>query len=583
MKVRHFLGLAAVALVLTAAAQTPSAWNPGIPWPATDALGRRTPVGAEAGALREDRFAGIFYFLWSGQHETGASGPFLISDILKRFPDALSNASSPPWGPAGAHYYWGEPLFGFYLADDPWLLRRHAMLLADAGIDTLIFDTTNRITYRDVYFRLCEVFREIRREGGRTPQIAFMVNTEAGATAQELYQDLYQPGRYEELWFRWQGKPLLIADPEKVSAEVKAFFTLRTAHWPFTQVNTQNAWHWEAAYPQVFGFTDDPKRPEQVNVSVAQNLRMRDGVVVDMSSGEARGRSYHNDAEDTSPGAVNYGYNFQEQWNRALNLAPPFVMVTGWNEWTAGRFSRAGKPVVFVDQFDEEHSRDIEMMKGGHLDNYYYQLVSNVRSYKGVAVLPAASGQKTIPLDDGYAAWREVRPEYVDHIGETAPRDFDGIGRLHYTTERGANDLELMKVARDRENVYFYARTMQDIVRPGDGRMMLLIAQDGSEGPYWEGYRYAVNRVAARKDTAVLERSSGGWNWEKVADVAMRVRGRELYFAIPRSALGVGTGDFGLDFKWVDSVQSPGDIMDFYVSGDVAPEGRFRYRYMTKQ
>ena len=46
-------------------------------------------------------------------------------------------------------------------------------------------------------------------------------------------------------------------------------------------------------------------------------------------------------------------------------------MVTGWNEWIAGRFKREGLPVAFVDQFDQEGSRDIEMMKGGHGDNYY--------------------------------------------------------------------------------------------------------------------------------------------------------------------------------------------------------------------
>ena len=34
-----------------------------------------------------------------------------------------------------------------------------------------------------------------------------------------------------------------------------------------------------------------------------------------------------------------------------------------------------------------------------------------------------------------------------------------------------------------------------------------------------------------------------------------------------------------VDFKWIDNPQRAGDIMDLYGSGDVAPEGRFRYRY----
>ena len=79
------------------------------------------------------------------------------------------------------------------------------------------------------------------------------------------------------------------------------------AHWPFTQVNTQNAWHWEATYPQAYGYTDDPNRPEQVNVSVAQNLRASDGLVTNMSAGDARGRSFHNGARDKTPGAVDRG------------------------------------------------------------------------------------------------------------------------------------------------------------------------------------------------------------------------------------------------------------------------------------
>ena len=89
---------------------------------------------------------------------------------------------------------------------------------------------------------------------------------------------------------------------------------------------------------------------------------------------------------------MNWGHNFQEQWQRVFELNPPFVMVTGWNEWIAGRWGKPDGPLVFVDQFDQEFSRDIEPMNGGHGDNYYFQLVANVRRYKGAPALPAASG-----------------------------------------------------------------------------------------------------------------------------------------------------------------------------------------------
>ncbi|HSW47060.1 MAG TPA: hypothetical protein VLM89_15965, partial [Phycisphaerae bacterium] len=369
-----------------AAATAPADRCVGTPWPAIDALGRSLPTPAEVGQPKPDRFVGIFYFLWLNERANKSphwDGPYDVSRILEKDPDALKKPDSPLWGPIGVSHYWSEPLYGYYLSEDPWVLRRHARLLADAGIDTLIFDTTNAITYRPVYMKLCEVFTQVRREGGRTPQIAFMVNTRAGETAQELFRDLYQPGRYRELWFHWQGKPLLICDPKEAAPELREFFTLRRAHWPFKLVNTPYAWHWESTYPQVYGYTDDPNKPEQVNVAVAQNLRVADGGVTNMSNGDARGRSFHEGKQDLSPGAVNHGYNCQEQWKRAIELDPPFVMVTGWNEWIAGRWGNPGGPIVFVDQLDQEFSRDIEPMKGGHGDNYYWQLVANVRRYKG--------------------------------------------------------------------------------------------------------------------------------------------------------------------------------------------------------
>lgn len=547
-------------------------------WVATDALGRVLPTAKDAGPPRAGRFVGIFYFL---THAPGSHTPNNIAKILAQDPAILGKPNSPLWGPPGP-YYWGEPLYGYYHSTDPWVLRRHANLLSDAGIDTVIFDTTNRITYRDVYMKLCETWTQVRKEGGRTPQVCFMVNTKAGESAREIYDDLYKPGLYKDLWFRWQGKPLMICDPDEAEAELRQFFTLRKAHWPFTLVNTRNEWHWESTYPQVYSYDEDPEKPEQVNVAVAQNLRASDGRVTNMSEGNARGRSFHDGKKDTSPGAVNHGYNFQEQWKRAFELDPPFVMVTGWNEWTAGKFSRPGLPVVFVDQFDQEYSRDIEPVAGLHSDNYYYQLVANVRRYKGIAGPPAASAPKTIDVAGPLEAWRDVAPEFVDHSFDDDHRDF-GAGQVHHVNTSGRNDLGVMKVARDAANVYFYVQTREPIT-PCDSAnwMWLLIDADQNSKTGWEGYDFIVNRTGVSDGTTWLEKSEGGWRWAKVAAVRLRVEGNELHLAIPRTALGLPADSTRtcLDFKWADNLQRPGDIMDFYISGDVAPEGRFMYRYM---
>ena len=562
--------------------------NPGIPWPATDALGRRLPLADEAGPPRPDRFVGIFYFLWHnnpGGRSPHWDGPYDIGKILEADPGALSNPASPYWGPIGRYHYWGEPLYGYYLSTDPWVLRRHAQLLADAGVDTLIFDTTNALTYRHVYLKLCEVFETVRRDGGRTPQICFMVNTKAGETARKIYEELYRPGLHPELWFQWEGKPLMICDPEKAEPELREFFTLRRAHWPFTMENTQHAWHWEATYPQPFGYTDDPAVPEQVNVSVAQNLRMSDGKVTNMSSGEARGRSFHGGRRETADDAVNQGYNFGEQWQRVFDLDPPFVMITGWNEWIAGRWGKADGPLVFVDQFDQEHSRDIEPVTGLHGDNYYWQMIANIRRYKGAPPLPSASDPTRINLAGDLEQWRDVRPVFRDHAGETSGRDFDGAGGTHYRNASGRNDIVACRVARDTETLFFQVETHEALSAPGGTHWMwLLIDTDQDAATGWEGYDFIVNRGERSATKTTLERNMGGWSWETACPVPLRIQGNQLHLAIPRTALNLPshTTRTALDFKWIDHATNPGDPMDVYVSGDSAPEGRFCYRYQAE-
>ena len=71
-------------------------------------------------------------------------------------------------------------------------------------------------------------------------------------------------------------------------------------------------------------------------------------------------------------------------------------------------------PVNFVDEFNAEYSRDIEPMKGGHGDAYYYQLISNVRRFKGARALPQAGPERTIKIGNNFAQWQAMQPEYRD-------------------------------------------------------------------------------------------------------------------------------------------------------------------------
>lgn len=186
-------------------------------WVATDALGRTLPGYAECGPPRPDRQVGIFYFLWLGEHANG-TGPFDISKILAQDPDAMQKPDSPLWGPLYAPHHWGESLFGYYQTDDPYVLRKHAQMLSDAGVDVVIFDVTNQVTYRRWYMALLQTFREVRANGAKTPQVAFLCPFwEPAKVVRELYHDLYEPGLYPELWYHWDGKPLILANPDLIA------------------------------------------------------------------------------------------------------------------------------------------------------------------------------------------------------------------------------------------------------------------------------------------------------------------------------------------------------------------------------
>jgi hypothetical protein len=448
---------------------------------------------------------------------------------------------------------------------------------------------------------------QIRREGSRTPQVFFMNSRVDEKSARDLLEKFYKPGHFRDLWFKWDGKPLLMGSPAISDPEVKEFFTLRGAAWPGKPPykNTPNAWHWQGVYPQTYGFTEDPNVAEQMNVSPAQNMHWQTGALEMMQTGEARGRGFHEGRKDPSLDAIQRGLNFQEQWDRALKVDPKFVMITSWNEWLAGLGDSFQVHYAMCDKFNEEFSRDIEPMKGGFGDNFYYQAIANIRRYKGVPEIPAATAPKSIDIAGPFDQWNDVGPDFSGHTGNTIHRDHDGWGRApktrvtpstppfkgdgklwrgqdgpRYVNKTGRNGLLLMKVARDEENVYFYVRTEKAITPSTNPNWMMLFIRTGNPTHHdWNGYDYVVNRVSPDEGGAILEKNNGGWNWLKAADVKFKVEGNEMMMAVPRKALKLTGENVQFDFKWVDNVKLPDDLTVLYTDGDTAPFGRFRFRY----
>ncbi|HWI56547.1 MAG TPA: hypothetical protein VNZ22_04935, partial [Bacillota bacterium] len=234
---------------------------------------------------------------------------------------------------------------------------------------------------------------------------------------------------------------------------------------------------------------------------------------------------------------------------------------------------------LFVDEYTQEYSRDCEPMRGGHSDNYYYQLASWVRRFKGVRERPGAKGSSRIVIDGAFDDWQEVAPEFRDTIGDTTHRNHPGSGHLVYRNDTGRNDFVILKAAYDDANLYFFAQTLDPITPRTDRNWMLLLLdtdQNGATG--WLGYDYVVN-LEVPSDTETIVKAWRVGSWQTVGKATCRVNGNGMEIAIPRALIGQGSKPPASDFHWADNLQSFGDISELGVNGDSAPNRRWNYRY----
>ncbi|TDE09885.1 discoidin domain-containing protein [Jiangella asiatica] len=560
---------------------------PGGPLVATDALGRELADHTEAPPPREDRTVGVFYVLWHGSNDMREyKNVFDNNATLAEDPLAWQTPDSGAFPGPGHFAYWGEPLYGYFRSDDAWVVRRDLQLLAAAQVDYLVLDASNWEVYKPQAILLMRTIVELQSQGVRAPQVVFMTHTESSRNMDEIYRTFYAddaPHRYPSTWFHWDGKPLIMGvDPSRA---VQEFFTFRYAQWPNEPQQPADGWDWISFDRPQRGNHDAEGNLEQMAVSPAQNSGSSSifsyTAWYGLDDPPSRSRSFHDGAEDESPGAENHGFNFQEQWDHAIEADPETILVLEWNEWIAGNWAaRPSDPLVFYDVVNTRWSRDLAPMTGGYGDNYYLQLVDNIRRYKGVEPPADTGGEHTIDLRGGFAQWRDVSPEYADYQGDTAHRDHPGVDARTYVNRTGRNDIVSAKVARDSDNVYFYVRTHDELTDASDeGWMTLYLDADSDGATGWSGYDLRV-RWHGEED-ARLERFTVADGWQTVRESLSFTTGKdELMVAVPRAELGGSGEPLRLGFKWWDNQQSD-DIVDAYVSGDAAPDGRFSYLYDT--
>ena len=554
----------------------------------TDALDRKLPSHEEAGPKRNDKIVGVFYYVWHGFHGNAVKD---ITRIIEAYPEDPLSDANPEWGGKWSFHFWGEPETGYHRAEDPWILRRDLQMLSNAHVDFIYIDVTNAVTYDTEIKALCEMSLQMRKEGIYTPEIAFCTNSKSGQVMNYLYDKYYSQSLYDELWFKWEGKPLILGkfdDPE-LRADVKEFFTIKYS-WAWTNSATEpNHWQWLDKYPQDYGWATDPSVPEQIPVGVAEHPT------------HTHGKSFSNRTQP--PVDENYmteftgsGLNFAEQWKRALEVDPQVVMISQWNEWLAQRFiweggnsTYAGRPIkngdtYFVDVFTQEFNRDMAPMKGGYTDNYYYQLISNIRKYKGMSPPQEFSAPVTMNIDGDFSEWENVNPVFRDPVGDILHRNYRGYdAATFFINTTGRNDIIESRAGYDENNLYFFVKTAASLSPYTDPNWMLLfIDVDRNKGTGWEGYDYVVN-LGINSSTETSLKQWDGINWGNEITIPYSYDGDKLELSVPRTAILLNDGTPEFYFKWADNPQQLKDITNFFTEGESAPDRRFNYNYSTSE
>lgn len=374
-------------------------------WVATDALGRSMPSYKEVGGLKEDkpRTVGIFYVTWhrNAKGQQGHQYTSDVSHILSTYPEARLDGNDSAW--QKGYHHWAEPEAGYFLSNDEWVIRQDMSMLADAGVDVIILDATNGVYYWKEWETLFSVMQQMIDEGNQVPKFCFWAfNGPVITVVQNIYQEFYLKEKYKDLWFYWQGKPLILwndnpqhdasrvknnknANPNydtlaitdsthphygdsaytqqyytDYTSEVKDFFTSRMMWWGYHHwqdklyVGTEGHWSfgYDLGHPIV-------KRMKPAQLATPYNGTAEQFAVTPAQHsvsaiGKSWTREYGEPLLDSLDMPIStyipwlgktvdhpsgYGIYFQDRWDEALSVDPSFIYINDWNEWTAIKFS----------------------------------------------------------------------------------------------------------------------------------------------------------------------------------------------------------------------------------------------------
>lgn len=423
---------------------------------------RRTLIGAFLfGLLAAPTYAtqfGLFYLTWHCPFSDHNPYPWTGNP-----PYNMTQAKQglAPWGPLSAWHWKDEPQDGYYcLATDDAVLRRHAQLIRDAGIDFVYIDSTNHdstdprlaVTPNEMIIAPFERMLAVWSTVPNAPKIV------PWAPATDLTQNPspmidYMASRlaaYPNLQFIYQGKPLLLVTENHIFASSQAHIdrlaltnTVRKM-WAFNGSGPMWSFLEMCANSPTFKQTSG-------NFPCQVNPYLQNGVPEQIPVSFAYQVPWMSDSMSAVPKFD--GRTFVRQFDNVFQHRNiPIVLIAEWNEWLAIRFCQDAQGIattnpalcvapagssandqfpdgnkMFVDEYVEPYSRDIEPSKTS--GDFYYRLMKQcIASYRAGASScgdvtasaifppPGSLGASLTPTFSWTIAWE--RNQYIVDLSE---------------------------------------------------------------------------------------------------------------------------------------------------------------------
>ncbi|MDI4647019.1 hypothetical protein [Cohnella hashimotonis] len=441
----------------------------------------------------------INYSLWFDPVVPAGGGA--TNDVQRILTDSGINKTAPAWGPLYSFHYWAQPALGYYRSDNAAVIRQHLIQLEEAGVDFINIDNTNaRSTWDSAYYEdifvhpatvLLDTMKAMRQEGLRTPHVVFWTaswsdDPNPAFSGTDIYNRFYAGGQYDDLFVRYEGKPLMLVTDAAPSA-LTAHFTLRKM-WGLQTSLANKEWSFLQPHPQPVGMNGTQK--EQLSVSTAFQ------------------QSYMSDFETATPRRG--GITFAAQWKRAFAERPKIVTLTWWNEWIAQRFEDSAGKTRFVDNFTYEYSRDIEPVEGGHGDAYYQFMKRYIADYKANKPFPLGLVEPTVDLgnfETGQEGWKAganvaQAAQSYSQAGPNVPAAFDQW-RL----------LEIQGAAVNGDQWRGVYREFERPVDGGEYRQLGVALNHWSGAPGATGYEAQISLTAENGQTLsqIFPTTGNGW------------------------------------------------------------------------